>query len=206
MNISAADVQSNTETASSNSVGRKSILKRPIRSIAAPKQARDAAAENSALGSSPLRSSLARRRLLPLGQSPTPASALFEEVKSRKWNLGTPKNSLLSLSPGTTRSQQSVGNNSLVSLRANLAGTPNALRLSKERLHEPTVQRISEDFASARRTGIDWTSLMEPAFLPITTDYYPPKAILDRDYFEYNTNLVVYKWGETGGEGTEEKR
>ena len=56
----------------------------------------------------------------------------------------------------------------------------------------------AEDFASVRRTGVDWKSLTEPACLPITTDYFPPKQKLINDYYEHPSKLLVssYNYGE----------
>ena len=48
-----------------------------------------------------------------------------------------------------------------------------------------------ESFASIRRSGMDWTSLTEPACLPLTTDYYPDNYAISRDYVVYNSSLVV---------------
>lgn len=58
--------------------------------------------------------------------------------------------------------------------------------------------KVAEDFASVRRTGVDWKSLTEPACLPITTDYFPPRQKLVSDYYEHPSKLVVssYNYGE----------
>ena len=60
------------------------------------------------------------------------------------------------------------------------------------------VRKLAEDFASVRRTGVDWKSLTEPACLPITTDYFPTKQKLLNDYYEHPSKLVVssYNYGE----------
>ena len=60
------------------------------------------------------------------------------------------------------------------------------------------ANKITEDFASVRRTGVDWKSLTEPACLPITTDYFPPKQKLVNDYYEHPSKLLVssYNYGE----------
>ena len=57
---------------------------------------------------------------------------------------------------------------------------------------------LAEDFASVRRTGVDWKSLTEPACLSITTDYFPPKPKLVNDYYEHPSKLLVssYNYGE----------
>lgn len=39
---------------------------------------------------------------------------------------------------------------------------------------------VVENFASVRRSGMDWTSLTEPACLPLTTDYFPDNHALNR--------------------------
>ena len=60
------------------------------------------------------------------------------------------------------------------------------------------TRKLAEDFASVRRTGVDWKSLTEPACLPVTTDYFPPKSKLINDYYEHPSKLVVssYNYGE----------
>ena len=60
------------------------------------------------------------------------------------------------------------------------------------------VRKLAEDFASVRRTGVDWKSLTEPACLPITTDYFPTRQKLLNDYYEHPSKLVVssYNYGE----------
>ena len=60
-----------------------------------------------------------------------------------------------------------------------------------------TKKSLVESFATARRVGMDWTSLLEPACLPITTDFYPEESILTRDYYDYHTNLLVNSYGES---------
>ena len=52
-----------------------------------------------------------------------------------------------------------------------------------------------EDFTSIRRTGVDWSSLTEPACLPITVDYFPSKNKLEQDYYESPSKLVVSSYG-----------
>ena len=53
-----------------------------------------------------------------------------------------------------------------------------------------------ERFASARRAGLDWTSITEPACLPITTDFFPDNSTLSRDYLEYHSALIVNSYNE----------
>ena len=38
---------------------------------------------------------------------------------------------------------------------------------------------------------MDWTSLTEPACLPITTYYYPDESSISHDYLYYPSSLVV---------------
>ena len=72
--------------------------------------------------------------------------------------------------------------------------TPETLRRqTRDRWNDPFLSSNSENFSSVRRTGVDWTSLIEPAHLPVTTDFYPAKDILDRDYAQYNSNLLVFR-------------
>lgn len=51
--------------------------------------------------------------------------------------------------------------------------------------------KCMEDFTSVRRRGVDWKSLTEPACLPITIDFFPSKASLDREYYESPSKLVA---------------
>ena len=48
-----------------------------------------------------------------------------------------------------------------------------------------------QNFALVRRSGMDWTSLTEPACLPLTTDYYPDETIISNDYLDYNSSLIA---------------
>ena len=57
------------------------------------------------------------------------------------------------------------------------------------------VQMSTKNFALVRRTGLDWHSLLDPACLPLTTDYFPSETVLSADYFEYPTKLVVNSYG-----------
>lgn len=63
----------------------------------------------------------------------------------------------------------------------------------------PQQQKLNkvENFSSVRRVGMDWTSFTEPACLPLTTDYYPDKSTIVRDYEEFNSQLLVAN--EEGG-------
>jgi hypothetical protein len=69
---------------------------------------------------------------------------------------------------------------------------------SSDKKQPVDVRKLAEDFASVRRTGVDWKSLTEPACLPITTDYFPTKQKLLNDYYEHPSKLVVssYNYGE----------
>jgi len=40
------------------------------------------------------------------------------------------------------------------------------------------------EFSSMTKTGVDWRSLITPALLPITTDYYPSDKELSKDYVD----------------------
>ena len=65
--------------------------------------------------------------------------------------------------------------------------------------------KVVEDFASVQRTGLDWKSVTLPACLPLTTDFFPSEATLNRDYLENPTELVVSTFGSVTGEATGEK-
>ena len=91
------------------------------------------------------------------------------------------------------------------------ANTPDLLR--RQRWAEPSLPSSStaDNFSSVRRTGVDWISLVKPAHLPVTTDFYPAKEILDRDYAQYNSSLIVFREEqdmprETTGSSGSEKR
>ena len=57
-------------------------------------------------------------------------------------------------------------------------------------------KNIVQNFSAVKREGMDWTSFVEPACLPLTTDYYPEDTSLQRDYTDYPTNLAVNAFGE----------
>ena len=97
--------------------------------------------------------------------------------------------------------------------RTSTTTTPEFLRQQRWTAPPLLSSSAAEDFASVRRTGVDWTSLVEPAHLPVTTDFYPAREILDRDYAQYNSSLVVFREeqeqiGESsaGGSSSSEKR
>ena len=48
---------------------------------------------------------------------------------------------------------------------------------------------IAENFAMTRRMGTDWESVVKPACLPITTDYFPSLKELEQKFSEYNYYL-----------------
>lgn len=82
------------------------------------------------------------------------------------------------------------------SINGSIAKTKQSLASTKKQPVD--VRKLAEDFASVRRTGVDWKSLSEPACLPITTDYFPTKQKLLNDYYEHPSKLVVssYNYGE----------
>lgn len=53
---------------------------------------------------------------------------------------------------------------------------------------QPTV---AENFAMTRRMGTDWESVVKPACLPITTDYFPSQQELEQKFREYNYKLAL---------------
>ena len=67
------------------------------------------------------------------------------------------------------------------------------------------VELKNENFASARRLGTDWPSLIEPACLPVTTDFFPSNEKLTSDFFEYPTKLVASTYSYGSGESSGEK-
>ena len=48
---------------------------------------------------------------------------------------------------------------------------------------------VAENFAMTRRMGTDWESVVMPACLPITTDYFPSQKELEQKFSEYNYYL-----------------
>jgi hypothetical protein len=59
--------------------------------------------------------------------------------------------------------------------------------------------KLVGNFASVRRLGMDWTSLTEPACLPLTTDYYPGDSSIVTNYLDYPSSLVANNYnGELG--------
>ena len=51
---------------------------------------------------------------------------------------------------------------------------------------------IVDNFAMTRRMGTDWESVVIPACLPITTDYFPSQKELEQKFSEYNYDLIQY--------------
>ena len=54
----------------------------------------------------------------------------------------------------------------------------------------PHRSRVVENFGLVRRKGMDWPSLTEPACLPITTDYFPDEATLNKSYSDTPAQLL----------------
>lgn len=50
---------------------------------------------------------------------------------------------------------------------------------------------MEKDWAAAVKTGVDWKSLVTPAILPLTTNYYPDKRTLNKSYLQYNYELSI---------------
>ena len=48
---------------------------------------------------------------------------------------------------------------------------------------------IAENFAMTRRMGTDWESVVKPACLPLTTDYFPSQKELEQKFSVYNYYL-----------------
>ena len=143
-------------------------------------------------------------------------SGSFRSEKGQGHSLGKTRGSPVSLSPGEGQrgggkrnrgllpaNGSSIGNrDSPVSEPGSRVLTPSSSRQTsaantpdlhrRQRWSEPLSNAV-ENFSSVRRTGVDWTSLVKPAHLPVTTDFYPAKEILDRDYAQYNTSLVVFR-------------
>ena len=95
-------------------------------------------------------------------------------------------------SPGSEPGSRALTPSS--SRHTSATNTPDLLR--RQRWEEPSLlsNTTSENnFSSVRRTGVDWVSLVKPAHLPVTTDFYPAKEILDKDYAQYNTSLIVFR-------------
>ena len=69
---------------------------------------------------------------------------------------------------------------------------PQVSRLfGKVRTSEKGCQPIvAENFSMTRRMGTDWESVIKPACLPITTDYFPSQQELEQKFREYNYILI----------------
>lgn len=195
-------VSSGTTPQIKGSLKKRSILKQLFNTSSIQKVDSDMARTSpSSLRSDHSRVSI---KLDSPGQSPSGSGSTQWEDKVPKRSLHKPKDSP-SLSGSTPTSRRSQGQSSPIPFSSYQPNTPASSRSQRERMNDSLVPGTAEDFSSVRRTGMDWTSLVEPATLPITTDYYPAKATLDQDYFQYNTNLVVFK-EETAEEGNEERR
>ncbi|KAK2714585.1 GATOR complex protein Iml1-like isoform X3 [Artemia franciscana] len=55
-------------------------------------------------------------------------------------------------------------------------------KLADYRVQLRSTKVADEPFSPALTTGVDWKSLTTPACLPITTDYFPDSASLQKDY------------------------
>ena len=55
--------------------------------------------------------------------------------------------------------------------------------------------KLVESFATVRRKGMDLSSLLEPASLPLTTDYFPDDSILNNNYVQYPGRVTVNNYG-----------
>ena len=108
-----------------------------------------------------------------------------EKLQVQSLDVNALKGLKQSGSPMTNRHHDSVNS-------SNNGGTVKSVKQPVD------VRKLAEDFASIRRTGVDWKSLTEPACLPITTDYFPTKQKLLNDYYEHPSKLVVssYNYGE----------
>ena len=77
---------------------------------------------------------------------------------------------------------------------------PQASRLfGKVRSSEGGCQPIvAENFAMTRRMGTDWESVVMPACLPITTDYFPSQKELEQKFSMYDYDLSHDNSMDTG--------
>lgn len=171
---------------------RKGILKRSNESIGPNLDNVDASFESESFGSSQKKSGLKK--------SPGISTPREENLKNVWKQKDSPS---LKRSPLMGREKTASEHGSGVNISFT---SPESLR-QRYKWNDPFFSGNAESFASVRRTGVDWTSLVEPAHLPITTDFYPAKETLNRDYVEYNTNLVVFKddLGEGGDVNNEKK-
>lgn len=165
------------------SLKRKGILKRSHESITPTTDSGIAITSGSGSfnGSSPKKSDLK--------QSPgnsTPREENLKNVRRQKDSLSFKRSPLLGGEKFSAKQDNSTNTSSLSFT------SPESLK-QRRKGNDSVLSGNAGNFASVRRTGADWTSLVEPAHLPITTDFYPAKEILNRDYAEYNTNLVVFK-------------
>ena len=133
-------------------------------------------------------------------------------IKSGKESSGSasPRNSLTktgsSGSPGLSRKGKggtrggTKPSDSIKLSRKNQTEESEKSLFSLEKQTFQAQPKVAEDFASIRRSGTDWQSLVEPACLPITSDYFPSDSTLHRDYFLYPTKLVVSSYGTANRE------
>ena len=174
-----------------NSVRRKGVLKHSIDASTAESSG-GLSASSSHRGSfkdSNFASSVKKSGTVGFKQSPVDTSSLRTSVKQK----GSPSANGSSVS-GWGKGQTIKMHTPNSSLQVPVKTTPETIRHHvREKWRDPLPTGTEENFSSVRRTGVDWTSLVAPAHLPVTTDFYPAKEILDRDYVEYNTNLVVFR-------------
>ena len=212
-------LESSTDTPQhSGSLKRKGVLKRSFDAFSMPKES--SLADTPPSGSfrnGSLKSSLKKATIAGWKQSPATGSSLGEDKillrSMRKPRSSPPLNgSSISVEGEKSLPDQdgggSGGGNAHTPSFPFQTHTPESLRGNRERRNDSFLTSSAEDFASVRRTGMDWTSLVEPAHLPITTDYYPAKSVLDRDYLQYNTSLVIFRDDQAAvtAEGSEEKK
>ena len=100
----------------------------------------------------------------------------------------------------------SKSSNDLMQLQSLDKGTmeDSSVQLSDHKLHIRQQSRLfgkirsseggcqptaAENFSTTRRKGTDWESVIKPACLPVTTDYFPSQKELEQKFLEYNYNL-----------------
>lgn len=184
----------NLSSTPQTSFKRKGILKRS-HELVGP-NIDNVASESTSFESESFGSSLTKSSFVSLKQS-APREENLKNVQKQKDSPSLKKSPLLGREK--TASEHGSG--------VNISFTSPESLIQRRKRNDPFLSGNTESFGSVRRTGVDWTSLVEPAHLPITTDFYPAKETLNRDYAEYNTNLVVFKddQGE-GGEVINEKK
>jgi hypothetical protein len=167
-----------------SSIKRKGILKHTLTSDSGlASDSRSGSFKNESFMKTPTSTGL---KLSPVNLSPRDEDRnLWKSTKKQKGSPSLNRSSITGQDKPTLKHSAHMPTSSSV--------TPESMRRQHERWNNPFLSSDTENFASVRRTGVDWMSLVEPAHLPITTDFYPAKEILDRDYAQYNTNLVVFR-------------